>query len=893
MTHSIAFSYLCLTKKIEMKKLLLALSAFCLLLNVNAQVTVNITPDRDNSIYSESNNSGGNGPLFSGETCSGNSRRALLHFDIASNLPAGATITAVTLTLNVNQISSSGASANDYSISPLTTNWGEGTSLAGGTGSPAVAPDATWSDGILGSPWTTAGGDFGAAVATTNLPAALGSFNWSSAGMLTNVQNWYTTPATNFGWILIGDESTTCSARAFGSKESGTAPVLSVTYSCSTPPTASCQNVVAYLNDLGQYTVDGSEVDNGSVANCGGPLTYSLFPNTFDCSDINAPVTSKLILTAIFDGNLTGGLPKGVEVFVASDIADLSIYGLGSATNGGGTDGEEFAFPAISVTAGTYLYVSSESTGFNTFFGFMPNYTDADLGVNGDDAVELFENGIVIDVFGDQTWAPGPPLPWFYSDGFAYRNINTGPDGSTFMISNWTMSGVNALDPALTNGTAPIPVPIGTFTTVGSIPVTLTVTDQFSNFATCNAGVMVFDTLAPVMDCIAPTTFNLDGTGNLTLSVGDIDDATADGCGIASMTISQTTFDCSDLGLNQITLTATDIYGNTDACVADVTIQMVGGLTITEDASQDITCNGDNDGSVSTTITGGTSPYIIDWDNDGTGDNDDLEDLTGLSGGTYTLNVSDQSGCTAQLIVVITEPAVIDATLATDNISCVGELDGAIDMTVTGGTGAYTFDWDNDGTGDTDDAEDLTGLTFGNYEVEIIDANGCSALFNATIFDASPVNIGVTQTGFSLTANATSATYQWIVCPGNTDVAGATNATFNATVDGDYAVIVTDGNGCEDTSACYTILGLSTGEMNTGAIHFYPNPANDFIILDLPDFTASQVIQVMDANGRIVLTQTVNSNKEILNLSHLENGMYFISITSSESVLISKFLIAK
>jgi hypothetical protein len=47
-----------------MKKLLLALSAFCLLLNVNAQVTVNITPDRDNSIYSESNNSGGNGPLF-------------------------------------------------------------------------------------------------------------------------------------------------------------------------------------------------------------------------------------------------------------------------------------------------------------------------------------------------------------------------------------------------------------------------------------------------------------------------------------------------------------------------------------------------------------------------------------------------------------------------------------------------------------------------------------------------------------------------------------------------------------------------------------------------------------------------------------------------------------
>ncbi|MBK6526411.1 MAG: T9SS type A sorting domain-containing protein [Crocinitomicaceae bacterium] len=709
--------------------------------------------------------------------------------------------------------------------------------------------------------------------------------------MLTNVQNWYTTPATNFGWILIGDESTTCSARIFGSKESGTAPVLSVTYSCATPPTASCQNVVAYLDDLGQYTVDGIEVDNGSVANCGGPLTFSVSPDVFDCSDI-IPSTQSLILTAIYDGNLAGGLPKGVEIFAANDIADLSIYGLGSATNGGGTDGQEFTFPAVSVSAGTYIYVSSEIPGFTNFFGFAPDYVSAAVSINGDDAVELFENGTVIDVYGEQTWTAGPH-PWFYTDGFAYRNINTNADGSTFVPGNWTLSGINALDPALTNATAPIPVPIGTYISSSFIPVTLTVTDAFTNTATCTSAVIVFDTLAPVMDCIAPTTFNLDGTGNLNLATGDIDDGTADGCGIASMTISQTAFDCSDLGLNQITLTATDNYGNTDACVADVTIQMVGGLTITEDASQDITCNGDNDGSISTTITGGTSPYIIDWDNDGTGDNDDLEDLTGLGDGTYTLNVSDQSGCTAQLIVVISEPALIDATLVTDNISCVGELDGTIDMTVTGGTGAYLFDWDNDGTGDTDDTEDLTSLTFGNYEVEITDANGCSALFNATIFDATPVNIGVTQTGFSLAANATSATYQWIVCPGNTDIAGATNATFDATVDGDYAVIVTDGNGCEDTSACYAILGLSTGEMNTSAIHFYPNPATEFIILDLPDFTASQVIQVMDANGRIVLTQTVNSNKEILNVSQLESGVYFIAITSVESNIISKFTIAR
>lgn len=872
-----------------MKKILLALSAFCFMFNATSQVTVDIIPDRDNSIYSENNNSNGTGKLYAGRTCSGNNRRALIHFDIAANVPAGATITAVTLTLNIESDGST-PGADTYNLHPINANWGEGTSFGIGTGGAAVFPDATWSDGTLGTPWASAGGDFGASVASTVITPVFGDYDWSSAGMVTNVQGWLNTPATNNGWILIGNESATCNARRIGSKESGVDPVLSVTY-CENPPTATCQNAVVHLDDLGQYTLTGSEVDNGSLANCGGPLTFSVSPSVFDCSDI-IPSSQSLILTAVYDGNLAMGLPKGVEIFVANDIADLSIYGLGSATNGGGTDGVEFTFPAVSVSAGTYIYVSSEIPGFTSFFGFAPDYVNAAVSINGDDAIELFENGIVIDVFGEQTWTAGPH-PWFYSDGFAYRNINTDADGSTFVIGNWTMSGLNALDPALTNATAPIPVPIGTYISSSFIPVTLTVTDAFLGTATCNSAVIVFDTLAPVMDCIAPTTFNLDGTGNLTLAVGDIDDVTADGCGIATMTISQTAFDCSDLGLNQITLTATDIYGNTDMCIADITIQMIGGLIINEDASQDITCNGDSDGSVSTTITGGTSPYIIDWDNDGTGDNDDLEDLTGLAGGTYTLNVSDQSGCTAQLIVVITDPALIDATIDTDNISCVGELDGAIDMSVTGGTGSYTFDWDNDGTGDTDDTEDLTGLTFGNYEVEITDANGCSATFNATIFDASPVNIGVTQTGFSLTANATSATYQWIVCPGNTDVAGATNATFNASVDGDYAVIVTDGNGCEDTSACFTILGLSTDEMNATTINIYPNPANDFVTLDLPDFALNQLIQVMDANGRIVFAQTVNSDQEILNVSELESGIYFISIATGESILISKFTITK
>lgn len=868
-----------------MKNLLLSITAFCFLINAQSQITINLNPDKDNSIYSENTNSNGTGNLYSGETCSGNSRRALLHFDIAGNIPSGATITAVTLTLNC--IENGSSSVNEaYNLHPVTSEWGEGTSFGTGVGGPAVFPDANWQNAMVGTPWTTTGGDFTASVATTNLTAALGNYDWSSPGMITNVQDWLTTPSSNDGWILIGDESATCTARRFGSEESGIDPVLTITYECTTAPTATCQNVVAYVGSNGLYTMDPAELDGGSIATCGGALSFSSTETIFDCADIGTG-TQGLVLTAIYDANLTGGLPKGVEVFALSDIPDLSIYGIGSANNGGGTDGQEFTFPAVSVLAGTYIYVASETPQFTSFFGFAPDYVTSAVNINGDDAIELFENGVVIDVFGD-IGLSGTGQPWEYMDGWAYRNSDTGPDGSTFVLANWTMSGINALDIAITNSMGPFPVPIGTYTTSSFIPVTLTVTDVFSNTATCNATVLVFDTLGPNIACIPPTTFDLDGTGNLTLGVVDIDNGTTDGCGMQSMMISQTAFNCTNLGLNPITLTATDIYGNVSTCIADVTIQTVGGLTITEDAVTDLNCNGDGNGSIDVTISGGTPAYVIDWDNDGTGDNDDSEDLTNLGGGTYTLIVTDQSGCTSQLIVVVNEPAQLDLIADVTNVSCVGENDGIIDLSVLGGTSGYTYDWDNDGFGDNDDTEDLINVSFGAYNIIITDANGCSAGILAEVLDATPVDISVTQTGFSLLANATGATYQWINCPSNINVSGATNAAFDATVDGDYAVIVTDGNGCSDTSLCYTIFGLSTGEVTVPEISIYPNPANDFVQINLSELLSTSTITITDLNGRIVTTVIATSQLEKIDLTHLESGLYFVTISSGDYLITSK-----
>jgi hypothetical protein len=161
-----------------------------------------------------------------------------------------------------------------------------------------------------------------------------------------------------------------------------------------------------------------------------------------------------LVITGVMDATLTGGTPKVVEIFVVNDIPDLSVCGLGSANNGGGSDGQEFTFEAAAATAGSYLYVASESENFVTYMGFSPTHVGGSaVGINGDDGVELFCNNTVIDTFGDIN-VDGNGEAWEYLDGWAYRNSDTGPDGGTFVLANWTFSGANALDGVATNDTA-------------------------------------------------------------------------------------------------------------------------------------------------------------------------------------------------------------------------------------------------------------------------------------------------------------------------------------------------------------------------------------------------------------------------------------------------------
>lgn len=194
---------------------------------------------------------------------------------------------------------------------------------------------------------------------------------------------------------------------------------------------------------------------------------------------IPAAASAQLVITGVFDGPLPYGVPKVVELYACADIADLSIYGLGCANNGGGTDGVEFTFPADAVVGGTFLYVeaftSNNATAFFDYFGFEADYNGGmAAGTNGDDAIELFlltgAEPLCVDVVGDRD-VDGSGTTWEYLDGWVKRVTGTGPDGDTFVESNWTYSGPNATDGCTDNGTCASVFPLGGYACNPSVPV--------------------------------------------------------------------------------------------------------------------------------------------------------------------------------------------------------------------------------------------------------------------------------------------------------------------------------------------------------------------------------------------------------------------------------------
>jgi hypothetical protein len=211
--------------------------------------TVNVGALKDNTIFNESANSNGQGGDFaSGVVSDGRIRRGLLQFDLSA-IPTTAQIDDVTLRLHLFQVSGGDLSARAFSVHRLTSSWGEGASVppggmggGGGTGGAAQTGDATWNHRFYDTvSWTTAGGDFLAGASdSTTVGLALDFYEWSGAGLITDVQAWVNGSASTFGWLVHSDE-TAVGGRRFDSLQSSTAnfrPLLTVVYTVPEPGSA-------------------------------------------------------------------------------------------------------------------------------------------------------------------------------------------------------------------------------------------------------------------------------------------------------------------------------------------------------------------------------------------------------------------------------------------------------------------------------------------------------------------------------------------------------------------------------------------------------------------------------------------------------------------------------
>ena len=196
----------------------------------------------------------------------------------------------------------------------------------------------------------------------------------------------------------------------------------------------------------------------------------------------------------------------------------------------------------------------------------------------------------------------------------------------------------------------------------------------------------------------------------------------------------------SDLAPGTYEVTVTD----EDGCSETVSVEVAAGVEITATAvSTDASCFGDDDGEVELSAEGGTGSFQYSDDGNSFGQDNEFDDLLA---GTYNFFVQDENGCVESVEATIGEPEAIVVTGIVSEGSVTGE--GTIDVTVTGGSLPYTYEWIGPGVSGQD-GQDLEGISTGSYTVDVTDDNGCTTqeTFNITT-DIRELGAGVTATVF-------------------------------------------------------------------------------------------------------------------------------------------------
>jgi gliding motility-associated-like protein len=250
-----------------------------------------------------------------------------------------------------------------------------------------------------------------------------------------------------------------------------------------------------------------------------------------------------------------------------------------------------------------------------------------------------------------------------------------------------------------------------------------------------------------------------------------------------------TTQNISNLGGGTYVVTVTD--GNGCTSTTSVVLGNPSSLLTNFVVHNDL-CNGDNNGSIDLIQSGGTPNYTFVWN---TTPADTTPDISGLAAGTYTVTVTDGSGCVNIDSATVLQPTPLYTSGVIKNVTCHGDSDGAIMVVAYGGTLPYSYLWSNGSS-----TPDIYQLGGGNYFVTVQDANGCIVSSLYVVHEPLPLTGVLTTTNVTCfggsngtaveSASGGSVPYQYLW---NDFVTDPSRTGLSA---GRYVVLLTDSNGC-------------------------------------------------------------------------------------------------
>jgi len=454
------------------------------------------------------------------------------------------------------------------------------------------------------------------------------------------------------------------------------------------------------------------------------------------------------------------------------------------------------------------------------------------MGINGDDAVELYQNGAVIDTFGDIN-VNGNGEPWQYSDGWAYRVDGTGPDGSTFVLGSWFFSGVNALDNETSNASAANPIPVGTYTTVANTDPTISITSPSNG-----------SDLAP-----GTTSVNVEFT-TTNLVGGESVDITVNGTTTNNVT-------------SPFPITTVD--GQT----YDVTVELVNGGLIDSDMVSFSVLSSNTVANIAA-LRAGTIGEVYT--------------LTGEAFLTYQQDfrnqkyIEDASGA----ILIDDSSGTISTTYA------IGDGITGISGTLSEFGGTFQFvpaaDAGTSSTGNTLTPQTVTlDMLTANpeqYESELVEVIAVTMdnSVEATFSTGTVYGLTQGQDAFNFRTSFFSADYIGFNVPiTTTDIVGI----INERADGYYLTA----RDADDFSA--ELLSVDGLDANTFSV--YPNPTSTGFVNIVGTNDTAISVSVYDILGKRVINEMLTNNR--INVSALNAGLYIVKISQNDASITKKLVI--